>query len=307
MSRVAVDVLTGFLGSGKTTLLKHVLGRGLDGRRVAVVVNEIGEIGIDGREIPGDSVERMVELTSGCVCCQVNFEFAAAMGEILETVRPDLIVIETTGLADPFGVASEVEGIGLMLDAILTVVDAASIEEHLAASPVVARQIRAADFLILNKTDLTDESAERKARRRLGKLNDRAPVFPTVRGRLPHSVPFGTSARSWRDRLEAADPDHLARDGISAFTWRSEGAVDRDRFERALRKLPRTLYRAKGIVRFPGASWPSLFSLAGGRVEFRFVRLPEGAVTGNQGVFIGADVERSRESILGALGKAVVS
>ncbi|MEN8150428.1 MAG: GTP-binding protein, partial [Planctomycetota bacterium] len=70
MPRVAVDIVTGFLGSGKTSLLRHVLERGLSGHRVAVIVNEIGDIGIDGTEIQGAGIERMVELTSGCVCCQ---------------------------------------------------------------------------------------------------------------------------------------------------------------------------------------------------------------------------------------------
>ena len=124
MPRVAVDIVTGFLGSGKTSLLSHVLEHGLSGHRVAVIVNEIGDIGIDGREIEGKNIERMVELTSGCVCCQINTAFAAAVGEIIETTRPDLIIIETTGLADPGNLAYEVTSVGLMLDAIVTVADA---------------------------------------------------------------------------------------------------------------------------------------------------------------------------------------
>src|SRR5262249_41911161 len=103
MHTVAVDILTGFLGSGKTTLLRHVLDHGLRGKPVAVIMNEIGEIGIDGRVITGlSAVEQMVELSSGCICCTIDdYRFDLAVQEIVETARPHLIVIESTGLADP--------------------------------------------------------------------------------------------------------------------------------------------------------------------------------------------------------------
>jgi G3E family GTPase len=307
MPRVAVDIVTGFLGSGKTSLLRHVLERGLEGHRVAVIVNEIGEIGIDGQEIETTTgIERMVELTSGCVCCQINVQFAAVMGEILETARPDLIIIETTGLADPGNLAAEVEGVGLMLDAIVTVVDAESLPDHLEAAEVTARQVRAADFVVLNKLDLVDEAGKKAALGRVRKLNRRAPVFETVRGRIDTSLPFASSARNWRDRIEAAGKDHVERDGIAAFCWEGDFALDRDRFEKMLRKLPRTVYRAKGIVRFTGTSWPSLFSFASGRAEIRFLKLPEGPFR-NRAVFIGKKVAEERPRILRRLGKCEVA
>ena len=103
MHTVAVDILTGFLGSGKTTLLRHVLDHGLRGKPVAVIMNEIGEIGIDGRVVTGlSAVEKMVELSSGCICCTIDdYRFDLAVQEIIETARPHLIIIESTGLADP--------------------------------------------------------------------------------------------------------------------------------------------------------------------------------------------------------------
>jgi G3E family GTPase len=271
---------------------------------VAVVVNEIGEIGIDGREIEATDVERMVELTSGCVCCQINVRFAAAVNEILDTVKPDLIVIETTGVADPGNLVREVGNVGLMLDAIVTVVDAENLDEHLAAAGVTERQIRAADYLVLNKTDLVDEAGLARARKRLAKLNRRAPVFETVRGALPHSVPFGSSARTYRDRIEGGE--HLEEDGIEAFSWEGDLALDRGRFERLLGKLPRTVYRAKGIVRLDGASWPSLFSFASGRYELRFLKLPPGPFR-NRGVFIGREVGRQRGRIEKGLARCEVA
>src|SRR4029450_11597178 len=99
----AVDILTGFLGSGKTTLLRHVLDHGLRGKPVAVIMNEIGEIGMEGRVITGLwAVEQMVELSSGCICCTIDdYRFDLAVQGIVETARPHLIIIEANGVAAP--------------------------------------------------------------------------------------------------------------------------------------------------------------------------------------------------------------
>mgnify|MGYP003694022087 CR=1 FL=1 len=128
--QVAVDVLTGFLGSGKTTLLSPRARARARGKRVAVVMNEIGDVGIDGRVVTGlDYVEKMVELSSGCICCSIDeYRFDLAIQEIIETVAADLIVIESTGLADPEPLAYRVKNAGLRLDAIITVVDAANVD-----------------------------------------------------------------------------------------------------------------------------------------------------------------------------------
>ena len=133
MHTVAVDILTGFLGSGKTTLLRHVLDHGLRGKPVAVIMNEIGEIGIDGRVVTGlSAVEKMVELSSGCICCTIDdYRFDLAVQEIIETTRPHLIIIESTGLADPEPLVDRVKAAGLGLDAIITVVDAEAAPRHL--------------------------------------------------------------------------------------------------------------------------------------------------------------------------------
>src|SRR5215470_19446772 len=161
MHSVAVDILTGFLGSGKTALLRHVLDHGLRGKPVAVIMNEIGEIGIDGRVVTGlSAVEKMVELSSGCICCSIDdYRFDLAIQEIIATARPHLIIIESTGLADPEPLAYRVKNAGLGLDAVITVVDAENADRHLAEADVARAQIEAADFLVVNKLDLVAPEA----------------------------------------------------------------------------------------------------------------------------------------------------
>ena len=239
MRTVAVDILTGFLGSGKTTLLGHVLAHGLRGKPVAVIMNEIGEVGIDGRVITGlANVEKMVELSSGCICCSIDdYRFDLAIQEIIETAKPHLVIIESTGLADPEPLAYRVKNAGLGLDAVITVVDAANVKRHLAETEVARAQIEAADFLVVNKTDLVDDTALAAVERRLTRLNPRAERFRSVRGALDSEVLFATGVAAYRQRAQHPT-NHLAADGIGQLRGSRAQRLHRARAP-AARRAPR--------------------------------------------------------------------
>lgn len=300
MRHVAVDIVTGFLGSGKTTLLQHVLAHGLAGTPVAVVVNEIGDVGVDGRMITGlGYVESMVELASGCICCSIDeYRFDLAIQEIVETVKPHVIVIESSGLADPEALAYRVKTAGLNLDAIITVVDAAAIERFLDEAVVASTQVAAADFLVVNKTDLVDHAALARVEARLRRLNDRALAFRSVRGALDADLLFATGVARARSATGGAH-DHLARDGYVAWSWRSEAALDPAAFEAVVTRLPREIVRAKGLVRIAERTWHRLFNVTCGRADLGWLQLPDGAAS--QGVFIGREPERWRDALAAAL------
>ena len=294
MRTVAVDILTGFLGSGKTTLLRHVLAHGLQGKPVAVIMNEIGEVGIDGKVVTGlANVEKMVELTSGCICCSIDdYRFDLAIQEIVETTKPHLVIIESTGLADPEPLAYRVKNAGLGLDAIITVVDAANVERQLRETQVARAQIEAADFLVVNKLDLVDAAVVGRLERRLAKLNPRAERLKTVRGAIDSDVLFATGVAAFRERARAAS-GHLHADGIGSFLYRSRLPLRQEAFERLLRRLPADILRAKGIVRFAGRDWHCLFNFTCGRHELTWVKLDSGGEE-SQAVFIGRNLERHR-------------
>ncbi len=305
MSRhVAVDVLTGFLGSGKTTLLTHALAHGLAGKRVALVVNEIGDVGVDGTVVTGlNYVEKMVELSSGCICCSIDeYRFDLAIQEIIETLQPDLIVIESTGLADPEPLAYRVKSAGLHLDAVITVVDAANVERFLEETEVAGAQIAGADFLVVNKVDLVTPDALARLRARLGRMNPRALQLESVRGAIAADVLFATDVAVHRDRASgapAASP-HLARDAFESFVYRSRKPLVKPEFERVLAALPPDVVRAKGIIRLVDRDWHCLFNVTCGRVELGWLKLGETARE-NQAVFIGRGIARHRDAILAAL------
>ncbi len=309
MKPVAADIVTGFLGSGKTTLLSHALGGPLAGAGVVVIVNEIGEVGIDGRVVTGlDYVEQVVELTSGCICCSIGeYRFDLAVSELVEAADPSLIVIESTGLADPAPMLERVRQAGLGLDAVITVVDAAHMAHAFRLSGAARRQVAAADFLVVNKCDLVPRASLARTKRRLRRLNGRARLFSCTHGRAPAELLFATGVARRRQGRPAGgeSSDHLARDGFDVFSYRSDAAVDRERFERFLAQLPESVFRAKGFVRLPDNPWSCLFNFTCGRYELKWVKLNEGA-RGVDAVFVGPEVRRVRARIEADLARCHV-
>lgn len=158
---IPVTIITGFLGSGKTTLLNHILTN-QEGLKTAVLVNEFGEIGIDN-ELVVTTGDNMVELSNGCICCTINNDLVEAVAKVLQ--RPekvDYLVVETTGLADPYPIALTFLATDLKdktrLDSIVTVVDAANYSLDLFNSQAAYNQIAYGDVILLNKSDLVDEA-----------------------------------------------------------------------------------------------------------------------------------------------------
>jgi len=311
---VAVDIVSGFLGSGKTSLLRHVLAGGLRGTRVAVVMNEIGDIGIDGRVLTGlGAIEKVVELSSGCICCSIDeYRFDVAVQDLLDTVRPDLIVIESTGVADPEVLAARVRGAGLRIDAVITVVDASAVRRWLRDTVVARTQIQAADFLVINKIDLVTPVELASLERHLRRVNGRAGLAHAAHGKVDLPLLFAPEVGGYRRRAAAdaggppAGSGHLQADAIGAFVYRTERRLRQEGFERAVARFPRDVFRAKGVVRFAGYEGQCLFNYTCGRTDLGFVRLPE-TIAESQVVVIGREPARYRDRVLRELGHCEIA
>ena len=188
-SRVPVTVLTGFLGSGKTTLLNRILSEN-HGKRIAVIENEFGEVGVDHELVIG-AEEEIFEMNNGCICCTVRGDLIRILTNLMKRrERFDYIVVESTGLADPGPVAQtffmddEVRE-RLRLDAIVTLVDAHHIERQLEHAVEAHEQIAFADVILLNKTDLADEAQLMRLEQRLRGMNGQAKIVRTQQASLP--------------------------------------------------------------------------------------------------------------------------
>ena len=216
MNQIPVTVLTGYLGAGKTTLLNRILSED-HGQRYAVIVNEFGEIGIDGELVVGAD-EEVFEMNNGCVCCTVRGDLIRVLHGLMKrqasaTRGFDAIIIETTGLADPgpvaqtFFVDEEVKG-KARLDSVTTVVDAKHVLLSLSESREAREQIAFADQIVLNKTDLASEDELRIIEARLRRLNPLAMIHRAVRSQVELSAVLGRGGFDLQ-RIIALEPQFL--------------------------------------------------------------------------------------------------
>ena len=265
-------MLTGFLGAGKTTLLNYILTE-QHGKRIAVIENEFGEVGIDDA-IVIDAEEEIFEMNNGCICCTVRGDLIRILGNLMRRKdKFDQILIETTGLADPAPVAQtffvdDEMAAQLKLDAIVTVVDAKHLLPHLdeekpeGVENEALEQLAFADRIVLNKIDLADDDELSEVESRIQEVNPLAPIIRTQHGKVNLDAILDVGAFSL-DRVLADDPEFLDPDAehqhdltVTSVGIEVEGDLDLERLNDWLGNLLRTkgtdIFRSKGILSIAG-------------------------------------------------------
>jgi G3E family GTPase len=271
MNPPPLTLVTGFLGSGKTTLLRRVLDQGAGGRRVAVIVNEFGAVGLDGMALAQSGAAPVIELPGGCLCCAAGSDFLVAVEELLD-YAPSHILVETSGLAEPGALVRRANEAGLPIDAVVAVADAVNLDAAFAASPVAAWQLRAADLIGLSKVDLGSDAQQDNAVQRIRELNSRALLVPMVQGQLAPDILFGPLPIGGE---RAADPDHTAGAGFRSVVWHGDLPLRREALLEALERLPPQIYRLKGRVHCTDAPWPDDVQAVAGRLRLSSFRPKE--------------------------------
>jgi len=278
--KVPVTVITGYLGSGKTTLLNRILHE-THGKRIAVIENEFGEVGIDDALIetgPMTMEENIIEMSNGCLCCTVRGDLIAGLKKLIKNSmkngKPlDGVLIETTGLADPAPVAQtffadDFVQKNLSLDGILTLVDAKHLIMHLdedkpeGVENEAVEQLAFADRILLNKCDLVDEAGLAEVERRIHMINKAVQIQRTVQSKVSMDFILGIQAFSLDKILEmdgeflSDDQDHQHDDRVSSVGIQTVGEVDQAKLNEWISKFLQEkgldVFRTKGVLAVQG-------------------------------------------------------
>ena len=313
---IPITIISGFLGSGKTTLLNHIITN-QKGIKIAVLVNEFGEIGIDN-ELIIKTNEEMIELSNGCVCCTINGELVEAIEKLInKSKNPDYIIIETTGLADPLPVAMTLLGSELRdktrLDSIITLIDAENFNNVVLESSIGRSQIIYGDILLLNKCDLVTNKNLEETIFRLKEIKNDARILKSIQGNVPlnlllsvglfetdeinkNELSHNQSHNHGHDHSHNHDLGKEENEKIEDFlslSFTTKEPFSLRKFQYFLdNQLKSNVFRAKGILWFIESERRHLFHLAGKRISIEDSEwVGEKA---NQLVFIGKELDKEK-------------
>lgn len=293
---VPILLVTGFLGAGKTTVVNHLLAHA-EGRRIAAVVNDFGAINIDAELIAGAS-EGVVSLANGCICCSLEGDLLRTLSMLLRRApKPEYIVIETSGIADPADIVRNLMDPVVLreapLETVLCVMDAstppATLDEALQRS-----QLRVADIVALSKLDLADEGAGARMREAIRAQRVPAVVVDASHGEIPSALLFPACDHAPAPRHPG--PKRPAEERFEMLSWTSDQPLSLPRLQQAIGRLAPRLARAKGLfetIEQPGRMM--VFQFAGGRATLAPGDAPAPGVPRSRIVFIAE---------LGVLSKA---
>ncbi|MEI7024859.1 CobW family GTP-binding protein [Paenibacillus sp. y28] len=314
---IPIYILTGFLGSGKSTLLTKALDYYRHtGRRPAVIMNELGSVNLDGLLVDGSIP--MEEVLSGCICCTSLGDLSMAIRNLIELHNPDVLFIEATGVANPLPLLDTVSDASLIvpvrIEQVITVIDGMQLLNHQRhgldeTQQLLEDQIRGGTLLLLNKADLLQEHELQEAERLIRTWNPHAVLQKTLYSTInfeqmeqasDEPVRSGRSpedSRVWRPKHALPEPEHGASapyhsyEHVAVHTVYVDQPVERAAFERMISRLPRHIYRAKGILRFAdNGEEQFIFQYAYGDMQLYAIR-PRATIA-DVLVFIGEHVSK---------------
>ena len=296
MKKTPITIITGYLGAGKTTLLRRILRE--PEKKLAIIMNEFGEIGIDTKIIRGKNV-KIKELAGGCVCCSLTGEFEAGIKEIISRYKPEWIIVETTGVAEPDAIVFDIEKNlpQVRLDSVITVVDSDSMIRFPSLGHTGRIQIEMADLILLNKVDLITTNQLKEVQELVKSINQKAQILYTTKCNIEPRLLFGIETEK---KVTKKEKEHLKNEGIQYFSFSTDEKVSLKKIEKVLRNLPPEIYRAKGFLKTENKNF--LFNYVSGRFNFEPFETKKTEL-----VFLGKKISKFKKDIIMEINKCIIN
>lgn len=298
-------VITGFLGVGKTTMLTNSVKQYFPDKKIAIVVNEFGDIGVDSKVLTNVYSE-VLEISEGCICCQLAEEFESGVREIIEKYDPEIIFVETSGASEPFPIFLSLQNLGIAVEGVICVVDAKNFSSYKENS-TAKYQLGGSNIIVLNKTDLVSEDEALAVEKELGETKEAYNIKNTMTGKaifknyVVHRAEQGLVNKEVfegiyrvEDVVKLAEDykhhDHTIKDSLTQkVAYLKEGIVFND-VDQVLENLPENIYRVKGVVKVKDVPNPIFVNYSFGDVSFEELPDYEGK---SLLILIGEDIDRN--------------
>ncbi|HSR74200.1 MAG TPA: GTP-binding protein [Sulfurovum sp.] len=302
-------VITGFLGVGKTTMLTNSVKQYFPDKKIAIVVNEFGDIGVDSK-ILTNVYSEVLEISEGCICCQLAEEFESGVSEIIEKYDPEIIFVETSGASEPFPIFLSLQNLGISVDGVICVVDAKNFSSYKDNS-TAKYQLGGSNIIVLNKTDLVSVDEALAVERELGEVKEAYNIKNTMTGKaifknyVVHRAEQGLVNKEVfegiykvEDVVKLAEDyqhlDHTIKDSLTQKVAYLKDDIVFGDVDEILENIPENIYRVKGVIKVKDVPNAIFVNYSFGDVSFEELPDYEGK---SMLIFIGEDIDSNVASL----------
>ena len=276
-------IITGFLGVGKTTMLTNTVKEHFSDKKVAIVVNEFGDIGVDGN-ILSNVYSEVLEISEGCICCQLAEEFESGVIEIINKYNPEIIFVETSGASEPFPIFLSLQNLGISVEGVICVVDSKNMDSYKDNS-TAKYQIGGSNILVLNKTDLVTDDELEAVKKDVIEIKNEFNIKNTLTGKtifnnyVINNAEQGVVNKEVFEGVYKVDeiiglakdyqhPNHTTQDSITQKVAYLKEDIEFSDVDEVLKTLPKSIYRVKGVVKVKDVPNPIVINYSFGNVSF---------------------------------------
>ena len=302
-------VITGFLGVGKTTMLTSSVKENFGDKKIAIIVNEFGDIGVDSQILKNVHSE-VLEISEGCICCQLAEEFEAGVAEIVQKYDPEMIFVETSGASEPFPIFMSLQNMGISVDGVICVVDSKNFSSYKENS-TAKYQIGGSNIIVLNKTDLVNEEELTAVEKEIREVKEKYNIKNTMTGKpvfnnyYIHRAEQGIVGKEVFEGVYKVEEvvefaqdfkhlDHTLKDSITQKVAYLKADINFADVDVILENLPSNIYRVKGVVKVKDVPNAIFINYSFGDVSFEELEdYDEKSLL----IFIGENVEKDVVSL----------